>query len=522
MILSAAPLSSIPLSAVVTDASVASPYSALIANQDAARAYLLDCQPYDAGGAATVDVGFSSGLKRTILNGREWPARLGAVLNSQVDLFGDDIGQGGSSSFGVIEVLIGDGDHDEILDYEWDGRSVRVLMGAEGFDYSSFEPVSIGTAADIEFGERKLSIIIRDKSEFLRFEIQDSAYAGTGGLNGGADIKNQKKPLCYGDVSNIQPVLVDRTNLIYQVHDGAIQAIDGVFDGANAITFAADVADITATTVTAGQYKTQLSGGYIRLGAEPAKTLTADVRGDNAGGYVDTAADVVKRIILNHSTLTSSDLNAQSFTDVNTANSSTVGWFGNGGMIADVISAVMESIGGSWVFNRVGEVIVGVFAFGTSAGTIDREDIVSLSRARTPVPTWQRKLGYARSWTVQGQADVVSSAAAARKDFVAQEYRYAISESSAIKTRRALARSVVVDTLLDDATETATEAARQQGVFGADRHVYLITAKRQQFKYRPGQTITIDYARFGFPKNAIILGIAENTDKRYTEFRVFA
>ena len=523
MIFSGAPLSSLPLSSSFADHSVASPFSALIGNQDATRAYLLDCQPYDPDAAAEVDVGFSVGLTRPLLGGRMWPARLATALNAQVDLFADEIGRGGSSSFGVIKVLMGDTDHDEILGYAWDGRPVRLLMGAEGFDYTEFEPVFVGTAADIEWGAREMSIILRDKAELLRVPIQETLYDGSGGLEGGDDIKNQPKPLCYGDVSNAAPVLVDRANLIYQIHDGSIEAVDAVYDGADELTFAADVADITATSVSLGQYKTQLSGGYIRLGAEPAKALTVDARGDNAGGYVDSAASIAQRMVINHSTLTSADINAQSVSDTNTANSSAVGWCGNSGTVWEIIGAIAESIGGSCVFNRAGELFFAVFAFTSSSGTIDRDDIVSIQRVRTPVPSWRRALGYAKSWTVQGQNDVLSAADAARKDFVANEYRYAVDEDATIKTRRTLARAVEINTLLDDATEAGTEATRQQGIFGADRNIYRVVTKRQQFKYRAGQTITIDYGRWGFESgaDAIILGIVENTDRRETEFRVF-
>lgn len=523
MIFGATPFASIPFSSVVVDYALASPFSALIANQDADRAYLIDCRPYDPINLTEVQVGFSVGLKRPILAGRAWPARIGTVVNSQVDLFGDDIGRGGSSSFGVIELLIGDGDHDDILNYAWDGRQVNVLMGAEGFDYSLFEPVFVGTAADIEYNDRKLSIILRDKSELLNRDIQENLYAGSGGLEGGDDIANVAKHLCYGTVKNITPVLIDRANIIYQWHDGPVQAVDGAFDGALALGFAGDVADILTASVSPGQYITQNSGGYIKLGAEPERAFTVDGRGDNAGGYVDTVADIVARIIQNHTDLTVSDLELQSFSAVNTANSAAVGWYGNAGTVAETISQLMGSIGGSWVFNRNGRVVVGVFQFGSSVGQVASQDVVSLQRLRTPVPTWRRQLGYARSWLVQSQSDINAAAASGtRKDFVSREYRFAIDEDTNIKTRRILARSAEINTLLENANAAATEAARQQSIFGADRSIYRIVTRRQQFKYRPGQTITIRYPRFGFPKDVIILGIVENTNNRYTEFRVYA
>ena len=441
------PFSKYRFSAPQQSFAVQSPFSALISNQDAPRAFLLDAQLYEPVSEQLVDIGFSAGLKRPVLNARVFPARLAGALNVETTLFADEIGRGGAASVGVIKVLIGDTEHDAILDYEWDGRSVRVLMGAEGFDWSQFQPVFVGTAQDIQWNDRELSIVLRDKSELLNIDIQSTQYAGSGGLEGGADLIGVPKPLSYGPLQNIQPVLVDRTNLIYQFHDGSAQTVSAVYDGAGTLTSAGDVADITATTVTAGQYKTQLSGGYIRLGAEPAKILTADVQGDNSGGYVSSAADIVRRVIETRSGMTSADINLQSISDTNTANSAAVGWYGNSGTVADAISQVIESIGGSWVFDRNGLLNTGVFRFNTPSGVIAAKDVVRIERVRTPLPTWRRQIGYARSWTVQGQADVVGSAAASRKDFVSRAWRYAVAETSAIKTRRALARSVTLDTL---------------------------------------------------------------------------
>src|SRR5690606_9652010 len=57
------------------------------------------------------------------------------------------------------------------------------------------------------------------------------------------------------------------------------------------------VPDITVATVGAGQFKTQLSGGYIKLGSTPSGRITADIQGENAGGYVQTAPDIIRRIV---------------------------------------------------------------------------------------------------------------------------------------------------------------------------------------------------------------------------------
>lgn len=508
----------------LTDASVPSTFSGLIANQDTDRVYLLHATPYDPVGAAEVDVRFSVGLKNTILGGYAWPARLDNALNAEVSLFGkSDILTGqGTSAFGIIRILIGDGLNDDMLAYEWDGRSITLLMGAQGFDLSEFQPVFIGTAQDIEFDDSYMSIVLRDKAELLRKPAQQAVYAGTGGLEGGSNLAGVRKPLAFGKVRNIEPVLVDRANLVYQWHHESVEAVAAVYDGALALTFAGDVADITATTVSAGSYKTQLSGGYIKLGAEPSKRCTLDGSGDNSGGsYVSTAADIIEHLIADHSVLSAAELNLASFAACNVANSSELGWYGADINVSDLISQLMFSIGGSWVFDRIGQLTLDIFDITTAVGHIDETDIVSIKRKRAQLPTWKRQLAYQRAWTVQQQDEVLAGATDAMKDFVSHQYRYATDEDATILDRRKLAGEIVLDTLLESATAAATEAARQQAIFGADTDPYDVIAKRQQFKYRAGQTITVNYGRFGFPKDMVILGVVENTRDRLTTLRLF-
>jgi len=520
---SASPFSALPFSASFVDASVASPFTSLIANQEAKRAYLLRATPYDPVTSAEVEIRASIGIDRPILDGKHWPAILKTAADTQVDLTGDEIDTPGRTSFGNIEMLLGTGDHDVLTTYFWDGRDVEVLMGAPDFQFSSFQRVVFGAASDITFNRDNLSIVFRGRSELLNVTAQATLYAGTGGLEGGADIKGREKPLTFGAVQNITPVLIDRVNQIYQFHDGAAQAVNAAYDGAAALTFGADVADITAAAPAAGSYNTQLSGGYIRLGAEPVKAFTLDAQGDKTGGYVSTAADIIQRIVENQTALTSADLDLSSFASVNTANSAVVGVYISTEQVSQVVTDLIQSIGGAWTFTRAGLLTIAVFRKTSTSGTIADRDIVngSLQRVRTVNPTWRRKLGYAKSWTVQPQDALVSTATDTRKDFVSQQFRFSVSEDSTIQTRRAGAETKERNTLLANQADADTEVVRQQSLFGGDPQRFNLTATRQQFKYRVGQTITINANRFGFPRDMIIIELRENTRSKQTSFRLW-
>jgi len=518
------PFASVPFAASLTDASTVPAVQDLIADQESPRAYLFHAKPYDPVSAAEADVRASIGLQYPIVDSVHWPAFLKTACDSQVELFGEDEDAQGRTSFGNLELMIGDGEHDDILGLLWDGREVEVMLGAEGFDIDEYVTVLKGTSEDITYDQRRLSIVFRGKEELLNKPVQESLYAGTGGLEGDESLIGNEKPICFGNVFNITPVLVDETNQVYQFHDGAAFAVVGAYDGGGALTSHGDVADITAASVPAGYFKTQLSGGYIKLGAPPEKMLTIDAQGSSSGGYITNWSDVVKRIILDYTDLTEADLNLPSFfTAKLDSGRSVIGLYIIGQSVSDVLSELAHSVGGSWTFNRLGLLTLGVFRKRLSAGTITSNDITkgSFRRERTPAPSWQRRIGYRRAWTVATEDQFIGDALAGRKSYTVKEFRYSIDEDATIKTSRAGARIVEKNTLLVHIAEADTEAARQQALFGANRDRVNLVARRQQFKYSVGQTITVDYERFDFPKDMIILGIRENTSLGQTTFRLW-
>src|SRR5690606_29502373 len=76
-----------------------------------------------------------------------------------------------------------------------------------------------------EVGPERISIPLRDRQAELEVPLQDDLYAGTGGLEGTADLTDKPRPVALGDVRNVPAVLVDPARLIYQVADSEIEAL---------------------------------------------------------------------------------------------------------------------------------------------------------------------------------------------------------------------------------------------------------------------------------------------------------
>ena len=180
------------------------------------------------------------------------------------------------------------------------GRSVIVRMGEVGASYGAFRSIFEGTVNGWSVDESKLVLTIKDKLADLDVPIQSNLYTGTGGLEGGADLANKAKPICFGQVFNIPAVLIDSGNLIYQVHDGPIISVDAVFDRGVAL-------DKVASPPGVGQFSQDISTGTFTLGGIPTGTITADVKGSSFPAYEDRTGDVIERMLIEYGGLSLSD-----------------------------------------------------------------------------------------------------------------------------------------------------------------------------------------------------------------------
>ncbi len=127
---------------------------------------------------------------------------------------------------------------------------------------------------------------LRDPRVALAAPLQPSKYGGTNaggqGVDGEADIRGLVKPILYGVVSNIPPVRVNASQLIYQVADRPA-AILCVRDGGLALP--AGVARETLATLQSnspapGSYDTYSGpeGTFFKLGTTPVFQIACDAQ----------------------------------------------------------------------------------------------------------------------------------------------------------------------------------------------------------------------------------------------------
>lgn len=326
-------------------------------------------------------------------------------------------------------------------------------------------------------------------------------------LESGASLEGRPKPLCFGKCLNVTPVQANPALLLYQVHDGPIQAIDAVYN--------------RGVVLTAGsQYTVDLLRGTFTLLQAPgdAGMITADVRGDTLGGYVSTVAGIVRRIVATYGPLTAADLDTASFTALDAANSATVGLFAaDQRTILDVLDELVNSIGAFYGFDRNGKFEVGLFVApsgGPAAATFGPVEILEIEALPTELPVWRQRVGYERNWTVQSSDSLAGSVTEARKAFLAEEVRLAVAANETVKTKFLLALDPEpLHTLLADQAAAQSEANRLLALYGQRREMYRVTVKTQPYKLELGDQIALDYTRFGLVNRLFrVVGLEERAD----------
>ena len=480
----------------------------LVADPFSAKRYLAEIGAYNIAGTAATTVrvsdhglvtGSGDSPAKTL-----YEARIVEPISFERSMFSaGKIGGLSRTNFGQLVLGNVDAGLDAMAGYAFDGRTVVVKIGSDTDAYSDFTTIFTGTADSIEFDDALISVRLKDKQLLFQTPVQGTLYAGSGGTEGGDDLKGKPKPLTFGKVNNITPVRVDVANAIYQVHDGQIEAIDAVYDN--------------GVLVATADYTNDLTNGRFTLDSVSTGTITADVQGAKpSGSYKSTADQIIRLLVTTYGGLTDpGDLDTASFTALNTANSNVVGIYVNSSTTMQaLLDAIANSVGAFYGFKRDGDFQVGrVEAPAASAdATFTSIEVIELQRMATAIPPYRTVVNHTQNFTVQSSATVSTSTTAARRTFIENKYRTETSTAAGVLTIHPEAPTLEVTTLLTTAANAATEAARLQTLFGAERDFYKVKLKTQPFTLELNDTVQITFARYNLSsgKKFRVIGLIED------------
>lgn len=431
--------------------------------------------------------------------------------------------------FGEVEISNGDGELDTVVQaYAVDGRNVVIRFGPYMGAYSDFSVIANVLGTGWETDRDNVRIPVRDWTFLLDQPLQTNLYAGSGGAEGGDDLEGKPKPLCFGRVRNMTPPLVDSTNVIYQVHDGTVYAIDGVFESGASITLDAgvgtggDVVDYTAlvaASVTAGQYATCKAEGLFKLGSSPTGLITADVRGDVVGGdYVNGVDTVVQRILFTRAGLEEARVNKTSFAQLATSASGEMGWFighQSRPSTAEVVDAIVRGVAGFWGAGRDGRIRAGRLSVPENVSPVYALDEISILDLRIedqPIPRYRQRVAYKPNWT-PGQVDLAASVTASRRQFLTERERSVGSIDTTVQVRHpeALDTAALVSPF-ESSTDAQTLCDELLSLHKRDRIVIRVRVARLSYLFDLGQALSVTWARHGLSsgRTLILVGIEED------------
>lgn len=399
--------------------------------------------------------------------------------------------------------------------------------------YGSFSVIADLLATSWESDDQVVRISLRDRTYSLDLPLQENLYTGAGGAEGTAEIEGKPKPLCFGRCRNVSPVLIDPTNLIYQIHDGVIFAVDDVFDRGAALTDstndAANYAALAALSVSAGQFATCKASGLLKLGATPDGLVTADVRGDADPDYQNTLDTIALRLLRNRAGVASRFINPATFAGAATTGGEMGIWVGAGETptTADVLDRLMAAVAGWWGPARDGRIRAGRLSAPesrTPADHLDAVDILEMEPEPAPVPRWRQRVSYQRNWTEQRGEDLAGSVTAARRQFLTEPVRAVTAADAAVRLRHLNALDPdPLPTLYENASDAQTLANYLVALHGPDRRIFNATLQERGYLRDLNSFVHVTWPRHGLSggKMFAVIGIREDADRGQTILRLW-
>jgi hypothetical protein len=347
-----------------------------------------------------------------------------------------DLDGAGSLSYGDISIDNSTGEYDSWLQAAWQGRAINIYVGDPKFVRDDFTLIFSGIVADVGSSDRdSINLQLRDFLETLNSPITETLVGNyfKGNFVSLATYDNpnreQVRPLIFGEVFNITPVLIDPTELEYMVHSGPIERIIEIRDNG------------VPLMLTTG-YTQNLALGTFKLLQSPAGAVTCSVQGDKNTTYNTTVAQIIKHIVKNYGTpavsgtVTDANIDLTNFSNFDTAHPQAVGVYITGkDNLLSVCQQLTASLGAQLVANRLGKLQLLKATVPVSGGTaITDQDIIqdSLQVSQKPEIVTTYKLGYCKNWTPQ--PGLLTGVPAAHKDLLGGEWLTATNTNEAATT----------------------------------------------------------------------------------------
>lgn len=411
-------------------------------------------------------------------------------------------------SVGDIELNNDDGLLDSWLDDVWVNKPIRIYIGDVSWVRADFRLIFTGIVDNINSrAANRLNISLRDKLQRLNTPVSETLLGGT------TPNKDRLIPLCFGEVHNVEPLLVDPATLKYKVHGSAIERLIEVRDNGVPVSINESLIDGTFTLV-----------------AQQAGTITCSVQGDKPTTYSNRIADTITRLVTGYGKvsdrLTTADIDTAQFAEFNAAHPQPVGVYLNDrSNVIEVCQQLASSVGAQISMSREGLLRllkITLPATGTPL-VVTPSDYVAKSLEITERVDVKAaiKVGYCKNYTTQ--TGLNTGLPASHKDLFMQEYLSVTAKNQSVAdTYKLNTEPVQTDTLLLTESDATAEANRLLTLWQQPRTVYKFVGYSHLLTVPLGQALTLVSPRFGLSegKTGIVVGIQSDWVSRRVTIEV--
>lgn len=411
-------------------------------------------------------------------------------------------------SVGDIELNNDDGLLDSWLDDIWVNKPIRIYIGDVSWVRADFRLIFTGIVDNINSrAANRLNISLRDKLQRLNTPVSETLLGGT------TSNKDRLIPLCFGEVHNVEPLLVDPATLKYKVHGSAIERLIEVRDNGAPVSVNESLVD-----------------GAFTLVAQQAGTITCSVQGDKPTTYSNRIADTITRLVTGYGKvsdrLTTADIDTTQFAAFNAEHPQPVGVYLNDrANVIEVCQQLASSVGAQISMSREGLLRllkITLPATGTPL-VVTPSDYVAKSleiKERVDVKA-AIKVGYCKNYTTQ--TGLNTGLPASHKDLFMQEYLSVTAKNQSVAdTYKLNTEPVQTDTLLLTESDATAEANRLLTLWQQPRTVYKFVGYSHLLTVPLGQALTLVSPRFGLSegKTGIVVGIQSDWVSRRVTIEV--
>lgn len=292
----------------------------------------------------------------------------------------------------------------------WKGARVVVSSGDDTFGApAAWFTEMTGTVADASFSGGALQLTIADLSGDLAKPIVPDTFAGTGGVEGGDDATGRVKRRTWGRAFNIEGRLIDKANQVFEFGDPArpLQAFDMLKDKGRAggMTALAWQGSIAATFAALQVAACPQGGGVVAPSIAMAKwymipsgPLTADLRGETLGGYVESPTDVTSRIIATRSTI-------NPVLSLSAVRNYPAGLHADDSSetVANALDRLLLPCSLAWSLSPAGTITITEWTWTGPVETLTSQEV---TRETVFSPLLSRKLGFQKNQRVQNDSEI--------------------------------------------------------------------------------------------------------------------